>query len=114
MSPNQPWVGWAAAGGAGAQLLTQALKFLSMSQSDTFELRASSLLLSGVVRRLFLTRLGVLVALIALPLGWPTVTGSAIALTLGVAGEILGRWLFFVTVVPKNIGAAFTTGGRAA
>jgi len=114
MSPDQEWVGWAAVAGAAVQLLTQALKFLSMSQSDTFELRASSLLLSGIARRQLLVRLGILVALIVLPLITFSLAANAAVLFLAVAGEILGRWLFFVTVVPKNIAAAFTTGGRAA
>ncbi len=41
------------------QLLTQALNFLTMSQSEVFELRASSLLLSGLARKAFLVRLGI-------------------------------------------------------
>lgn len=114
MSPEPPWIGWAAAIGGAAQLLTQTLKFLIMSQSETFELRASSLLLSGIVRRPFLIRMGVLVAAIVLPLTTSSVALSAATLGLAIAGEILGRWLFFVSVVPKNIAAAFTTGGRAA
>ena len=114
MSPEQPWIGWAAAVGGAAQLLTQTLKFLTMSQSETFELRASSLLLSGIVRRHFLVRMGILVAAIVLPLTTTSVALSAATLALAIAGEVLGRWLFFVSVVPKNIAAAFTTGGRAA
>jgi DMSO reductase anchor subunit len=85
-----------------------------MSQSDVFELRASSLLLSGAARRPFLLRMGVLVATIVLPLTTSSTAASAAILALAIAGEVLGRWLFFVTVVPKNIAAAFTTGGRAA
>ena len=38
----------------------------------------------------------------------------ALALVVALAGEWLGRWLFFVSVVPKNVAAAFTTAGRAA
>jgi DMSO reductase iron-sulfur subunit len=114
MSPMEPWINWVAAAGAALQLLTQALKFLAMSQSEVFELRASSLLLSGIARKPFLLRLGLLVALIALPLTTASVAVNAAALALALGGEILGRWLFFVTVVPKNIAAAFTTGGRAA
>ncbi len=30
------------------------------------------------------------------------------------AGELLGRYLFFVSVVPKNIAAAFTSSSRRA
>jgi hypothetical protein len=94
--------------------MTQTLKFLWMSQSDTFELRASSLLLSGPVRNLFLTRLTMLVSVMAFALIPASSAVAGGALALGFTGEILGRWLFFVTVVPKNIAAAFTTAGRAA
>ena len=114
MSPDQIWIGWAAVAGGAAQLITQTLKFLWMSQSDTFELRASSLLLSGQVRRQFLIRLGILVSVIALALGTSSTLEAAAALAVAFAGEVLGRWLFFVSVVPKNMAAAFTTGGRAA
>jgi hypothetical protein len=97
------------------QLITQLLKFLWLSRSEVFELRASSLLLSGQLQNLFLTRLAILVvAGVLLPLvatsGWMIVAAFALAL----AGEWLGRYLFFVSVVPKSIAAAFTSGERAA
>jgi formate dehydrogenase iron-sulfur subunit len=119
MNPEQPWVGVAVALGAGAQLLTQAMKFLIMSQSETFELRGSSSLLAGRVKRWFLGRLAILVALIAMGVlaavnVEASLTWAIAALLVGIVGEVLGRWLFFVTVVPKNIAAAFTTAGRAA
>jgi DMSO reductase anchor subunit len=111
---DAPWTAWAAAAGGAAQLIAQALKFLWLAQSEVFELRASSLLLSGRLRRAFLTRLSVLVAAIALSLtaasGWAQVG----VLLLALGGEWLGRWLFFVSVVPKNIAAAFTAPGKAA
>jgi DMSO reductase anchor subunit len=104
--------------GGVAQLVTQAGKFLWLSRSETFELRSSSLLLAGRLRTLFGLRFTILIAAgILLP-----ITGSftvpAFAATLG--GELLGRYLFFVSVVPKNLAAAFTSGsfnsapGRAA
>ena len=107
------WLRLVVAGGAAAQLITQVLKFLWLSSSEAFELRASSLLLSGRLQALFLTRLGVLVAAgILLPLlatrGWMI----AAAFVAALAGEWLGRYLFFVSVVPKNIAAAFTSGER--
>jgi len=110
------WVRYAAVAGAAIQLATQVLKFLWLTRSDVFELRASSLLLSGRLQNLFLSRLGaLLVTGLILPLlvrsGW------AIALTfvLALFGEWLGRYLFFVTVVPKNTGAAFlASNGRMA
>jgi formate dehydrogenase iron-sulfur subunit len=110
------WLAVAPVAGAAAQLLTQTLKFLWLSHSDTFELRASSLLLSGPFRSVFLLRLGVLiVAGILAPLLFaPSTPAIAAAFALALAGEWLGRWLFFVTVVPKNMAAAFSIGKAAA
>jgi DMSO reductase anchor subunit len=114
LTPAAPrWVAMAALAGAGGQLLTQALKFLWLSRSETFELRASSLLLSGRLRNLFLLRLGLLIAGGAIiPLGFASLFWAAPPLAL--LGEWLGRYLFFVSVVPKNLGAAFTSGERVA
>lgn len=112
---DAPWLGWTAAAGGAAQLITQAGKFLWLSQSETFELRASSLLLSGRFRNAFLTRLGLLVAAgIVAPLAFDTGFAAAGAFGFSLAGEWLGRWLFFVTVAPKNMAAAFSARGKAA
>jgi DMSO reductase iron-sulfur subunit len=104
------WICWAAAAGGAAQLLTQALKLLWLSHSDVFELRASSRLLSGRFRNALLLRLGILIAAgIVAPIALGTSTPTmATAFAIALAGEWLGRWLFFVTVVPKNMGAAFS------
>jgi DMSO reductase iron-sulfur subunit len=104
------WICWAAAAGGAAQLLTQALKLLWLSHSDVFELRASSRLLSGRFRNAFLLRLGILIfAGIVAPIALGSTTAAmAAAFAIALAGEWLGRWLFFVTVVPKNMGAAFS------
>jgi len=40
------------------------------------------------------------------------VTYASLALALG--GEILGRYLFFVSVVPKNMAASYLSAGEAA
>jgi hypothetical protein len=114
--PIPSWVRYAAVAGASAQLITQLLKFLWLSRSEIFELRASSLLLSGRLQNLFLTRLavlavaGVVLPLVATHVGWIVSAAFVVAL----AGEWLGRYLFFVSVVPKNIAAAFTSGERLA
>ena len=100
----------AAAGGV-AQLATQVLKFLWLARSDQFELRGSSLLLAGRFQLAFLARLTMLVASIVLAL---SSLPAPAALAVAVCGELLGRWLFFVSVVPKNIAASFTALGRAA
>jgi formate dehydrogenase iron-sulfur subunit len=107
---NAPWVMWAAVAGGAVQLITQTVKFVWLSRSEEFELRASALLLSGRLYRPFLIRLGILVVGgIVLPLTAPSSAAAHIStLLLALAGEWLGRWLFFVSVVPKNLGAAFT------
>ncbi len=115
-APIPSWIHFAAIAGAAAQLIAQSFKFLWLTRSEVFELRASSLLLSGRLRNLFLIRLAVLmvVAGVLLPSvaagGWTVTSAFAVAL----AGEWLGRYLFFVSVVPKNIAAAFTSGERMA
>lgn len=110
-----PWLRYAAVAGASAQLLTQLLKFLRLTRSETFELHASANLLSGKLQSLFLLRLGLLVAAgIILPLTTTHWLGIIAALAVALTGELTGRWLFFVSVVPKNIAAAFTTVGKAA
>jgi len=113
---DAPWIAWAAAGGGAAQLATEAMKFLWLARSESFELRAASLLLSGTLRRAFLTRLGILLAAgIVAPLECERPAPLAAAFLLALAGEFLGRWLFFVSVVPKSMAAAFSarTEGRA-
>jgi len=107
---RDPWVAWAAAAGGGSQLITQTLKFLWLSRSDVFELRASSLLLSGELRLAFLLRLAILTgAGILAPLLASSPSAAVATLLLAMAGEWLGRFLFFVSVVPKNMAASFTS-----
>jgi DMSO reductase iron-sulfur subunit len=99
----------ASAGGAAAQLLTQAAKFLWLSQSEVFELRSSSALLAGRLRGLFATRLAILIiAGLVIPLSSHSTRLLDVAFAALLAGEFLGRYLFFVSVVPKNIAAAFS------
>lgn len=107
---HAPWTMWTAVGGGALQLFVQTLRFLWLSHSEQFELRASARLLSGRLRAFFVLRLATLiVAGIVLPL----VSGpGAVTLALALLGEWLGRWLFFVSVVPKNIAAAFGSTGR--
>jgi DMSO reductase anchor subunit len=101
--------------GCVAQLAVQAGKYLWLSQSEVFELRSSSALLAGRLRALFAARMGILVAAgIAIPMttAWPWLSRGAFAAAL--AGELLGRYLFFVSVVPKNMAAAFAAKSRRA
>jgi formate dehydrogenase iron-sulfur subunit len=100
--------------GGSAQLLTQVLKFLWLSRSEQFELRASALLLSGRLKKAFLIRLGLLVVSgIVLPLVMESQLAAMATVLLALIGECFGRWLFFVSVVPKNMAAGFMTEGRA-
>jgi DMSO reductase iron-sulfur subunit len=96
---------------AGAQLLNQVLKFAMLSapshsraRDDEWELRASARLLAHDMGKAFLVRLALLVAGgIVLPLlNQPTA-----AFGLSLFGELLSRYLFFVTVVPKNMASGF-------
>jgi formate dehydrogenase iron-sulfur subunit len=112
---DRAWLCRIALLGAVAQLLTQALKFIWLARSDQFELRASALLVSGRLKNAFLARLGILVAAGFL-LPWSAHSRATLVGTLAIAlaGEWLGRWLFFVSVVPKNIAAAFSAGRASA
>jgi hypothetical protein len=88
------------------------MKCLWLTGSSVFELRASALLLSGRFRTALLVRFAILVIAGAALL---TSVASPIALlALATIGECLGRWLFFVSVVPKNTAAAFPTSRRVA
>jgi DMSO reductase iron-sulfur subunit len=105
----------ASVAGAAAQLIVQSGKFLWLSQSEVFELRSSSVLLAGRLRPLFVTRLVILiVAGIVAPMTAESLWLVRGAFVAALAGELLGRYLFFVSVVPKNIAAAFSVTRRAA
>ena len=109
---DAPWLAWAAALGGFAQLATQASKYLWLSRSETFELRASALLLSGRLQRQFVIRL---IVLLAAGIVGPLTGAPPLALLVtSLAGEWLGRWLFFVSVVPKNMAASFASLARRA
>lgn len=99
-----PGLRWIAIAAGACQLLNQGLKLLWLARSDTHELRASARLFSGKLEGWFLLRLALLLAGgVLLPLD-----GSAVdAFLTALAGEILGRYLFYVSVVPKNMAASF-------
>lgn len=112
---HRRWLVATAVTAAGAQLLNQAIRFFWMTASDTFELQASARLLSTALASAFLVR-GSLLVLggIVLPLLWPTPFGAYAAFALALCGEFLGRYLFFVSVVPKNMAASYFYAGQAA
>lgn len=95
---------WFATGAAMAQLLNQAWKFVRLIRSEEFERQASARLLSNELASRFLLRQG-LTALGGVALA---VAGYPIpAFLAAFAGEVLGRYLFFVSVVPKNMAMTF-------
>ncbi len=51
---------------------------------------------------------------IALPLFAGGRWGMGLALAVALCGEILGRYLFFVSVVPKNMAAPYVVAGSMA
>ena len=102
------WLTVVAAALAGMLIVTLALRFLRLSASDGVELQASGRLLATTLSRHLVTR-GVLVVLgaIAIPLFTvnPLALWAAFLLVLG--GEVLGRYLFFVSAVPKHLAAPY-------
>jgi Fe-S-cluster-containing dehydrogenase component/DMSO reductase anchor subunit len=110
------WLGYAAAAMGGAQLLLIALRLVRLVASDRIELRGTARLLSTTLRRPFLARVALVgVGGVALPLADSSPALSAAALALALAGEIVGRYLFFASVVPTHMTAPYLeTGSEAA
>jgi DMSO reductase iron-sulfur subunit len=108
------WLALVTAGMAGAQLVTVALRFLQLSASDAVELRAGATLLATTLAWRLVLR-GVLLALgaIAIPLFTSNYGALWIAFAVALLGETLGRYLFFVSAVPKNMTAPYLVGEAA-
>jgi DMSO reductase anchor subunit len=96
---------------AAAQLINQLVKLLRLMRSDEFELKASARLLSQDLERVFIARIALLVVGgIGLTLaGFPI-----LALVTALIGELTGRYLFFVSVVPRNMALPWLSQGKAA
>jgi DMSO reductase anchor subunit len=93
-----------AAGTALTQVVNQIWKFVSLVRSEEFERQATGRLLANelskhLIARLALTAIGGVALNLA---GYPE-----IGFVLAFIGEILGRYLFFVSVVPKNMAMTF-------
>ena len=118
------WMAMAAMAMAGAALLLLAVRFLHLISADGIELRATARLLSTVLRPAFVARGALLVAgAIVLPLvasagGDTWLLGTRVAFAAGLivtlVGEIVGRYLFFVSVVPMHMAAPYVVGAREA
>jgi DMSO reductase iron-sulfur subunit len=122
------WLVLTAAAMAGAQFVVIALSFFRCIASDSLELKGTARLLSTVLARRFVLR-GALLALGAI--GVPVLAGPAagfaadpltapghptfiLALALAAAGEIAGRYLFFVSAVPKHLAASYVAAASEA
>jgi DMSO reductase iron-sulfur subunit len=108
------WLAIGAASMAGAQGIVFAARFLRSVASDTLELKGTARLLSTVLAGRLLLRAALLaLGAVALPLLATGLTDTpgrlvmAVALALALAAEILERYLFFVSVVPKHLAAPY-------
>ncbi|HVZ22435.1 MAG TPA: DmsC/YnfH family molybdoenzyme membrane anchor subunit [Vicinamibacterales bacterium] len=112
---NARWLAIAAAGIASIQFVLLAARFFRLIAADGAELRGTARLLSTVLASRFVLR-GLLLAAgaVALPLASSGWTLRLVALLLAVTGEIIGRYLFFVSVVPKHMAAPYLPAEREA
>jgi DMSO reductase iron-sulfur subunit len=106
----------AAAAGASTQSVIQIAKLFWLEQdTEGSENRLSANLLVNRLRKPFLLRFGLLlVGGVVLPLMSDSTGILPLALLLALAGELIGRWLFFITVTPKNIASSFICEEQAA
>ncbi len=111
--PNR-WLAITAASMAGAQATVFALRFFRSVASDSLELKGTARLLSTVLAgRLVLRGILLAVGAIALPMlatGLPEGQGRLLmlgALLVALAAELIERYLFFVSVVPKHLAAPY-------
>jgi DMSO reductase anchor subunit len=109
------WLIIAAATAAGSQLLNRTVKFFWLTASESFELQASARLLATQLARPFVGG-SVLLVLAAMLL--PFVSSAWYipwaSLAVALVAEILSRYVFFVSVVPKNMAASYLATGKAA
>lgn len=97
-----------------AIMLTAAAKFFRLHRSRRHELRATARLLSTVLAAHLFWRAALMAAALAVAFS-SAGRGSAIAALLLAAGsELLGRYLFFVSVVPTNMAAGYLAAQEAA
>lgn len=109
------WLTMMIVAAASVQLLNLASKLLWLVGANTFELKATARLFSTHLRSLLMVRSALLVlGGIVLPLYSANFFATAAALAVAFCGEIAGRYLFFVSVVPKNMAASYLTAGKAA
>jgi formate dehydrogenase iron-sulfur subunit len=100
---------------ASAQLVAKIAKLLWLTRDEASENQAASSLLLYRLRNMFLLRIALLMAGgVVLPLMSASPLAAVCSLLIALAGELIGRWLFFVGTTPKNIAAGFFMAERAA
>jgi DMSO reductase anchor subunit/ferredoxin len=123
------WLAIAAASMAGGQAVVFALRFFRCIASDSLELKGTARLLSTALAGRVLLR-AVLLAMgaVALPLmagspllpHAPSALGTSIrsvmllSLLLAIAAELLERYLFFVSVVPRHMATPYVASASEA
>jgi formate dehydrogenase iron-sulfur subunit len=89
-------------------IANHAARLIRLNQSAIFEHRAAAALLQLPGQKAAL--IGSFACAAAVPLVWAT-ANSALACAAAVVAVLLGRYLFFVSVVPLNMALTFTRGG---
>lgn len=97
-----------------AVMLTTAAKFFRLHRSRRHELRATARLLSTVLAAHLFWRAALMAAAVAIAFCAAGRGSAIIALLLAACSELLGRYLFFVSVVPTNIAGGFLAAQEAA
>ncbi len=99
--------GYAVLGGLVFALTTAGLKLARLARSRVHELHSSWQLLTTVFSNRLLIRIALpFVGLALLPLSPVEWISTAIGVLM-IAGEFLGRYLFFVSVVPTNMASGY-------
>ena len=109
------WLRMIAVAMAASQLLLIAIRFIRLTAASSIELQGTARLLSTTLKLPFLAR-GVLLVTggVVLPLVAQHTSYLWLAVMTTLAGEIVGRYLFFVSVVPKNMATPYLEIGSEA
>jgi DMSO reductase anchor subunit len=112
---DTPWLRAVAVTMAIGQALVVSWSYLRLIASDRVELRGTARLLSTALSGRFMLR-GALLAAggVVLPLLPGGAAVAAAALALALAGELLDRYLLFVSVVPKHMTTPYLPMGSEA
>jgi DMSO reductase anchor subunit len=112
---NPSWLIGITVSVALSEVVLLACAFLRLIASDRVELRGTARLLSTVLAPTFVLRAVLLIAGgIVVPLVADSTAMLSAAVALTIAGELVGRYLFFVSVVPMHMTTPYLGGEAAA